>query len=174
MQLTDDRFIRIWQQSSGVTEVAECTGMTKGFCSGKASRLRKFGVAMKRMPFNRMRPIKERLLEKIVQQDGCWIWSGSKTPEGYGKLSAGRRGNYPLFAHRVAYEVLVGPIANGMKVLHTCDNPECCNPEHLFLGTMKDNTHDMMRKGRAKFGGKRQKPKNIASTFEQHLYGGIL
>lgn len=61
-------------------------------------------------------------------------------------MTAGRGIN--LKAHMVAWALHNGPIPEGLCVLHTCDNPRCCNPAHLFLGTKKDNTHDMLRKGR--------------------------
>jgi hypothetical protein len=55
-----------------------------------------------------------------------------------------------VFAHRIAYELAVGPIPDGMKVLHACDNPPCCNPDHLSVGTQSDNVTDAMQKGRMK------------------------
>ena len=79
----------------------------------------------------------------------CLEWQGALDHHGYGRLSSrsGRAGN-PESAHRVAWEMAHGPIPDGMNVLHRCDNPPCVNVEHLFLGTMKDNTRDMMAKGR--------------------------
>jgi len=68
-----------------------------------------------------------------------------RTPTGYAML--GRKGR-KLYAHRVAWEEANGPIPEGMCVLHRCDNPPCVNPEHLFLGTHRDNTQDMLAKGR--------------------------
>jgi len=57
-----------------------------------------------------------------------------------------------LFAHRVTWEIVNGPIPDGLLVLHHCDNPPCTNPIHLFLGTIKDNSHDAMHKGRLPHG----------------------
>jgi len=76
---------------------------------------------------------------------GCFLWTGTTTGGGYGRVRRGKRTHY---AHRVAYELLVGPIPDGMHVLHHCDTPPCVNPEHLFLGTDADNIQDMDRKGR--------------------------
>lgn len=76
---------------------------------------------------------------------GCWLWLGARAPKGYGSCRHRRR---TRAAHHVAYELHRGPITPGLHVLHSCDNPPCVNPAHLFLGTPMDNTRDMMRKGR--------------------------
>jgi hypothetical protein len=79
---------------------------------------------------------------------GCWIWQRGLSSHGYGLLvTVGRPRAY---AHRVSYEVFVGPISEGLEVCHRCDNPPCCNPEHLFLGTHLENMRDSANKGRAK------------------------
>lgn len=83
--------------------------------------------------------------------DGCWEWPGSRNPNtGYGQLSSWEDGKRILLtAHRVAYRAFKGEIAEGMQVLHRCDNRPCFNPEHLFLGTQLANMRDMISKGRA-------------------------
>lgn len=79
---------------------------------------------------------------------GCWEWQLFRLPGmGYGVTSTGGKGNSGL-AHRVAYKKFIGPIPKGACVLHKCDNPPCCNPEHLFLGTKSENNHDRVKKGR--------------------------
>ena len=75
----------------------------------------------------------------------CWFWTGAVAGYRYGHLSI--NGGVKK-AHRVAYELFVGPIPPGMRVLHQCDAPLCVRTDHLFLGTMLDNTLDMVRKGR--------------------------
>lgn len=87
---------------------------------------------------------KDRLLERRVVVDDCWEWSGNTDPCGYGRIkSLGK-----LFSvHRIAYELWVGSV-NDKFVLHSCDNPSCFNPNHLFLGTHTDNMRDMTAKGR--------------------------
>jgi len=82
---------------------------------------------------------------------GCWIWGrgvGSGKPGfRYGLL---RRSGVVHRAHRLSYELWNGPIPNGMHVLHQCDVTECCNPNHLFIGTNLDNIADCKAKGRTK------------------------
>lgn len=81
----------------------------------------------------------------VVDANGCWIWQGAIKSNGYGNVIVEGR---TVLAHRRAWEQRHGPVPAGLCVLHHCDVRACVNPEHLFLGTKRDNTHDMMRKGR--------------------------
>jgi hypothetical protein len=92
----------------------------------------------------------EGLIEKIqseisVDEKECHNWTGLKNKRGYGKI---RFKNKHYRAHRLSYEVFMGAIADGLYVCHTCDNPSCVNPKHLFLGTDMDNKKDMVKKNR--------------------------
>lgn len=74
----------------------------------------------------------------------CWEWQGGKCRDGYGTLRDSRKAQGDtLSSHRVAYALFNGEIPDGMHVRHTCDNPACCNPNHLELGTHADNMRDM-------------------------------
>ena len=86
-----------------------------------------------------------RFLSKVDTSGKCWEWQGSKR-NGYGQLS--RKGK-SLSTHRYSWRVFRGNIPSKMFVLHRCDNPICVRPDHLFLGTHKDNMRDMHKKGRA-------------------------
>jgi hypothetical protein len=107
-----------------------------------------------------IRSLEERFWEKvdktgsIVRSDlgSCWIWIGARSPFGYGcilvRTIRGTRTGVNEQAHRVAWTLLRGAIPEGACVLHKCDVPACCNPEHLFLGTQAENIRDMIAKGR--------------------------
>lgn len=84
---------------------------------------------------------------KVGKEDDCWPWTGANDCQrGYGVVwNNGRKWK----THRYAYFVTNGGIPFGLLVCHRCDNPPCCNPNHLFLGTCRDNNNDMLQKGRA-------------------------
>jgi hypothetical protein len=88
-----------------------------------------------------------RFRDKYVPEpnSGCWLWDGGqRNALGYGYF------HHPdeKYAHRASWALHYGAIPDGMLILHKCDNPYCVNPDHLFMGTHKDNTADMFRKGR--------------------------
>ncbi|WP_293756498.1 HNH endonuclease signature motif containing protein [Stenotrophomonas sp.] len=77
---------------------------------------------------------------------GCWAWTGAKLPRGYGRFYFQGRAQY---SHRVALRLLRGAeVPDHLVVMHSCDNPWCVNPEHLSVGTQKENMRDASRKGR--------------------------
>lgn len=87
-----------------------------------------------------------------VDPPGCWTWNGARTKKefngGYGKMHDGSNRR----THRVIWEALNGPIPNGLIVIHTCDNPPCVRPNHLALGTHKQNQQDKWKRGRGVIG----------------------
>lgn len=94
-----------------------------------------------------------KLIEKfnriVLPMDGCWVWQGEKTKAGYGMVSLSIGGKRVRnYAHRISLYLKDGHIKEGHQACHHCDNPICVNPDHLFSGTQRDNTHDMMKKGR--------------------------
>ena len=101
-----------------------------------------------------------RQIDKSGGPDACWPWLGARDAAGYGNFSMRKR---PRRAHRHSYELAVGPIPEGMFVCHRCDNPPCCNPSHLFLGTPADNSADMTRKGRS-LKGERNRRRKLCDT----------
>jgi hypothetical protein len=96
---------------------------------------------------------KQKLIQRLRIVGGCWEWqrciqktmSNNKAKKGYGMIAIEGR---IVLTHRLAWEVFRGPIPYKMLVCHHCDNPPCCNPSHLFIGTVKDNSRDCKQKKR--------------------------
>lgn len=111
-----------------------------------------------------------------VLENGCHEWLGARNRRGYGNINVDGKS---LKAHRVAWELYLGTIPDGLCVLHKCDNPPCINPEHLFLGTRQDNIDDMFSKGRGHkaFGAGTNKTKlrdaDIERIREACLFGAM-
>lgn len=89
--------------------------------------------------------LKCRFLSFIQKTENCWLWMGGKNRRGYGKFQNGYK---TIIASRMAYELFKGPLEDKKLVCHTCDNPPCVNPDHLWLGTNRDNQLDSIKKGR--------------------------
>lgn len=104
----------------------------------------------------------EKLFASVNRGDGCWQWRAGLNASRYG-MACHNGKNW--IAHRLAYQLCVGPIPDGMFVCHHCDNPTCVRPDHLFIGTAQDNTDDMIRKGRAKH----QKKKRVIGVTATDL-----
>jgi len=96
--------------------------------------------------------LRDRFLAQIepITESGCWIWVGNANSCGYGLIKDHYKSRT---THRVAYELFIAPIPEGMCVCHKCDVRCCVNPTHLFLGTYKENNRDMVYKGRARYPG---------------------
>lgn len=122
----------------------------RGMCHRHYDRLRRSAG-----PFTTA-SVAERLAAHLVRKpNGCLEWTGCRDRDGYGRIGFNRK---VALTHRVAWELTNGPIPPGMKVLHHCDNPPCCDAEKcLFLGTDADNAADKVSKGRQRSGGREKK-----------------
>lgn len=126
-------------------EGCERRTLARGYCATHYSRWRKTGTTD---ASQRLSPA-ERLWSRVVKMpSGCWEFTGFRNAArgGYGRLKG--YGRETLSAHRLAWTLTRGPIPDGMLVRHRCDNPPCCNPEHLELGTAAENSADMGARGR--------------------------
>lgn len=123
-------------------------GGKKGFGASKRRSVEHYKMMAELSWRNKRLPIEVRFWAKVKKSgpDDCWIWTGCTSPQGYGMFSVN---NKARLASRIAWELTNGPIKDGLNALHKCDNPPCCNPNHLFLGTRTDNHIDSVNKGRA-------------------------
>ena len=112
--------------------------------------------------------MRERFFNKVEVdgESGCHVWTGARNVWGYGRVHWGGK---MYSAHRVAWKFAHGAIPDGKFVLHRCDNRGCVNPDHLFLGTAKDNARDMVAKGR----GARPRRRRDGHRFELQLSGDL-
>lgn len=90
-------------------------------------------------------PLTDRFLSFVNKTDSCWLWTGAKDGDSYGMFWLDGK---TVHASRVSYLIYVGEIGKGLQVCHSCDNPSCVRPEHLFIGTARDNARDREMKGR--------------------------
>lgn len=122
----------------------------KGLCSGHYEQL-KAGKSLR--PIRRDRTMAERFWSHVAKGDGCWEWQSVRKSH-YKRLEYGifYVGGRKRFAHRTAWELEHGPIPTGLCVLHCCDNPPCVRPDHLKLGTIKENNRDRSERGRYRGG----------------------
>ena len=117
--------------------------------------------------------LKDKFFEKIQKTDSCWFWLGYIDKNGYGRLSYDY---HHIRMNRYSYEIHKGEVPQGMLVCHTCDNPRCVNPDHLFLGTHKDNVQDMINKNRRfklQLGGKPPITKELIASIRLALANKI-
>jgi hypothetical protein len=117
----------------------------------------------------RRKTLEEYFWTRVQKGDGCWLWTGSKDTFGYGRIQLSRDGKR-FTASRASWIIHNGDIASSkLQVCHKCDVPACVNPDHLFLGTAKDNLSDASRKGRMSVPGKAWR-RNMTHCNNGHLF----
>jgi Autographiviridae endonuclease len=121
------------------------------------------------MAGKKITPLAERFAKFVHQvgPDECWLWMGSMCHK-YGQVSTGKHGK-AMLAHRAAWIIAHDSIPAGLQVLHRCDNPRCVNIAHLFLGTQRDNMHDMIAKGRDGFRGERHGAAKLTEAIVREI-----
>ena len=118
------------------------------------------------------RPVAERFWENVAKTtpNECWLWMGATNRLGYGSMHVGSKKNKAMHnepAHRISYELHYHSLPRGMEVCHTCDNPRCVNPNHLFVGTHQDNVDDMVKKKRHTWGERNPQAKITEEIVRQ-------
>jgi len=127
----------------------------------------KNSIAMKQMRLQQSGSLKDRFFARFVKlENGCWQWRAHTDKDGYGVLPGDSKNTR---AHRLSYELHKGQIQDGFVICHHCDNPGCVNPDHLFIGTTKDNAQDALQKGRAYVGEKNGRSKLTKENVKEIL-----
>lgn len=107
----------------------------------------------------------QRFWARVLKTEACWLWQ-RVSRGGYGQMNIDRK---LIGAHRYSWELHYGPIPEGLWVLHKCDNRACVRPDHLFVGTPKDNVDDMWAKGRVKFNPRLGSDNGMAKLKEEDV-----
>lgn len=120
--------------------VPYCTNKHKanGLCGKHLQRLERTGRLERQT-------LEERFMKYVHKEEACWLWTGYVNTSGYGSLTV--KGT-PVGAHRLSFMLFKGEVPDGKVVCHTCDVRTCVNPEHLWLGSNRENLDDMLAKGR--------------------------
>lgn len=155
----------------------------KGYCKVHYLRWRRTGATERTRPiYDDGRTLREHLIEKFLSgirkmENGCWVCDAAENGGKYPrvKIDRGRFGQDRAAINRLSYEHFKGAPPIDLLVCHTCDNPLCCNPKHLFLGSHKDNAEDASRKDRTNFGEKgtnaRLTEKQVLEIYKKHDAG---
>lgn len=141
---TNDSLVKLCECGCGQpAPIAKRNDTRAGQIKGQAIRF----ISGHQFKVRTILPPEERFWPKVDKRgpNECWPWLASNDQHGYGAFWTGE---YLTKAHRFSYSLANGSIPDGIDILHRCDNPSCCNPDHLFAGTAKDNVDDMISKGR--------------------------
>lgn len=124
--------------------------LAHGYCGKHYHRWQRYGDTSV-VILQKGLPLVERLFaRRMVTETGCWEWTGTKSTNGYGILAVRDRKHGYERVHRLSAEIWIGATIAGMDVLHKCDNPPCFNPEHLYIGTHKENMRDRRDRDRSR------------------------